>query len=185
MRRRQLLQRAGGLGAITVFGSTAVSGRYGSDSDGGGWWGGGSGGDSAGGGWWDPGPGDGSDGGTGDGATSYIGSKRFEIIESGSSVRDTGSEVSISDDGTEVTVRATVSVSNGCETVELDGVTYDPDTQELTVATETVNPQEGAMVYCPQVIVFFTYEVTVSMQRGSVESVIVTHDGSDVGAATG
>lgn len=106
------------------------------------------------------------------------------VVASGAEVREPTSEITIGDHGTLVEVRQTVSVSNGCKEVGLVGVNYDPESRTLGITTESVNPHLDDPVPCTMAVEPHTYEATVTMQRGTVDAVLVGHEGSDLATET-
>lgn len=114
----------------------------------------------------------------------YVGDVEFDVVGSGGDVTNPVTEITISDDGTLVDVRKTIVVRNGCIEIELVTVGYDPASRTLGIATESVNPNLGEPILCTMAEKAHTYEATVRMRRGTVDSVLLTHDGSDVGSET-
>lgn len=79
-----------------------------------------------------------------------------------------------------VNVDGTIGGRNGCETAELERVTYDDGADELTIAVRTVD--DGAEGACMQCIVDVDYRATVEFDDGTPADVRILHDGEHVTA---
>jgi len=96
----------------------------------------------------------------------------FEITgKEGGSGTDTAT---VSTDDLIVTVEGVISGRNGCQTAELDSVTYNAETDELTVAVVTTRRADAGPA-CTQEIVAIDYVATAEFDHGTPGHVVVTH----------
>lgn len=107
------------------------------------------------------------------------GSDGAPVVRSASlSARDACPEASIEADGGTVVCRGCVRGRNGCTVAVLEGATYDADAGELRVVVATEEDRDDGMM-CTQAIVNLGYEVTVELDGGRPETVVLVEDDVD------
>ena len=92
--------------------------------------------------------------------------------------RQSGSQTSsatVAFDGNQVVVEGSIWGSDGCKTADLTDISYDPNTNELSISVGTKDmPDAGDM--CTQAIMEINYRATVTFENGLPGTVAVSHD---------
>lgn len=110
----------------------------------------------------------------------YVGDVSFDVrpVDSGELTRE--ATITFRDDGRAVHVDGYTWVPTPCTELVLDDVSFDPETQTLTIALDERNEDS----LCVQAIAYRDYRVYVTMATGTVRRVDVVHEGEAVARAT-